>query len=128
MKKTGGYTVLGAIAFLASAGIVSWGQPDVPRLQYYWGPGVGDRPDHFVVERMLVTASGDTAVYALPDAPDTTTIVDYLWGVDSYIRVAGVDTLGRQGPWSIWSAVWSDDGLPAAPGAISQTLIMDGGQ
>ncbi len=126
MNKAGGYTILGAITFLASAGVMSWGQPETPRLRFYWGaPMGGSAVHHYVGEQMFVTQAGDTVFVPHADIPDTTLFVDYQWGVMTQLRVAGVDSVGRQGPWSIWSEPWADDGPPAAPLVVERTLVLE---
>jgi len=53
--------------------------------------------------------------YSMPAVPgDTQTFIflDAEWVYGYRARVAGVDAQGRQGPWSDWSPVHSEEGQP----------------
>jgi hypothetical protein len=125
MKKKSGYTMLGAIVFLASMGVMSWGQADTPMVAYRWtSPTTGTAVEHYTGEREIDPLDGPTYTENVPSIPDTFYSFDYEWGATIRFRVAGVDSLDRQGPWSVWSEYWTDQGVPGAPGAPIQYLDM----
>ena len=89
-------------------------------VTYEWtAPTTGEPVDHYVVQRHNgsawggeVTATGNTATLEMESG----------WRV----RVAGVDALGRQGPWSEESEAYLDAGAPGAPGKPSFVVAVLG--
>lgn len=121
-KRTG---VLAAIATLAAAGIVSFGHADEPTIRVQWtAPTTGSAVEHYVGEvQSWVTDSPDTIAFTFV-SQDTTASFTYAYGHETRCRVAGVDSLGRQGPYSGWSLIWSDHGIPGAPSIPRMELEM----
>lgn len=116
MTKTSG-SILAAVALLASYGIASFGQADLPTVRADWTqPTYGTPVEHYVGVLESWQAGGDTTRIEWATA-DTTTYMDmtYPFGYTMRVKVAGVDSLGRQGPYSLWSNEWVDQGLPGAP-------------
>jgi hypothetical protein len=116
MKRNTTCSVLAAVAVLAAAGITSWGQPDSPVINAMWtAPTTGTAVEHYVgtVESWEV-AGGDTIRLDFVTVPPAMTF-SYSYGHSMRCRVAGVDSLGRQGPYSLWSEVWIDNGPPGSP-------------
>ena len=133
-----GYTILGAISFLAAMGITAWGQPDLPKVAWQWtAPTTGSPVAHYVGEMRVVDYSpADTFYVPIDSIPICTPAddcppgaggvfeFDYQYGREVSFRVAGVDSLGRQGPWSLWADPWRDNGPPSEPGQPTSYLQM----
>ena len=84
-------TILECIARLAAAGFYQWGCPD--EQSWHWSPPAeGTPPVTYTVEVVITAISADTTfTVPLPDGVQTVEM-----------RVAGVDSLPRQGQWSDW--------------------------
>jgi len=91
----GNCTVLECVSILARNGFYQWGCPTVPdTVQFTWTyPDSGTQPALYIVR-----AEQRGEVY-------TTLVTFYITtDMDSLrVAVAGVDSLGRSGPWSEWS-------------------------
>ena len=77
------------------------------------------------VDRYILQLSEDGGpFYTVADTITTTSIVLDLENLVTYVaRVAGVDALDRQGPWSVDSDPYTADlGIPGQP---SQPIIME---
>jgi len=116
---------------LAGYGVMSYGQPNTPMVEYEWtAPTTGSQVLYYKGQRE-VTPDGGTMytvdVDSIPAAPlsaPTTFIVPYAYGSTVRFRVAGVDSLGRTSPWSQWSSQWIDQGPPGVAGTPRQTLVI----
>jgi hypothetical protein len=87
-----------------------------PNVTATWtAPTTGSPVEYYVVE---VYEGGELAFTAQP--ADTFVVFNEFVMLKEYTaRVAGVDALGRQGPWSDWSEpyMW-DEGAPGSCGVI----------
>jgi hypothetical protein len=109
--------VLAAVAVLAAAGITSWGLAE-PTVTARWSPPTYGTPvEHYVLElETWASSGGDTLITNHATAgPDTAMAFEYGYGYSMRCRVAGVDAQGRQGPFSLWSNTWTDNGPPGEP-------------
>lgn len=128
MNKTCTISVLTAVGIvLAVFGTSLFAQE--PTIQYRWNhPTTGSPVDHYTGEFQFIEANGDTlGLTTLPIPAGTDPLLafytaPYEFGKATRLRVAGIDSLDRQGPWSEWSEWWKDDGPPGKPGTIEQTL------
>lgn len=106
MKKI--LAVLAVMVFAAGA----YAQETV---NYTWtAPTTGTAVDHYVVEH-----SEDGGDWVVVEGNQTTNSYQLVaeYNVEHRIRVAGVDTQGRQGTWSVPSDPYTPDlGVPGAPG------------
>lgn len=112
MKKT--FCAITIILALVFAGVVN-GQT-LPEVTYQWTePTTGSFAETYVVEY-----TDDGVNWEQLAIVDTTqiTIRDIFANHNTYqIRVAGVDALGRQGPFSVPSIPYTVDfGVPGIPG------------
>jgi hypothetical protein len=84
-------------------------------VTYTWtAPTTGSTVDHYVVQH---SASGGTWVTVNDNLHATTYVLAAAYDVEHSIRVAGVDALGRQGPWSLSSEPYTPTlGAPGQPG------------
>jgi hypothetical protein len=117
-KQASGMSVLVAIGVLAAAGITSWGHAQTPTINVHWGvPTTGTPVEHYVgeVQSWPAGMSNPDMVTFEFTSPDTTASFTYAYGYSTRCRVAGVDSLDRQGGWSLWSDIWTDHGVPGAP-------------
>jgi hypothetical protein len=90
------------------------------QVRYEWtAPTTGSAVDHYVVEVYDGAAWGGEAT-----TTETSAVVEMENGWT--VRVAGVDSYGRQGPWSEPSDPFADDGAPGAPGKPSMVTIVLG--
>lgn len=106
--------LLGLMLIATSA----FGQATEPAVQYTWtAPTTGSPVDHYVVQ---YTNDGgatwiDVGVSVTAETYTFLNVFEYL--VTYQVRVAGVDALGRQGPWSVPSDPYMpDQGVPGEPG------------
>jgi len=123
--------LLTLIVAILAYGVTSFGQE--PRVQYRWGPPTtGSEVVVYTGELQIVTAPGDTNTVPYPDIPVgdnpgfSFMTISYQYGRSMRFRVAGIDDMGRQGPWSIYAPWWVDNGPPGQPGAPLQTLQIGG--
>lgn len=83
-----------------------------PNLVYRWdAPADGSPVAHYVGE---LEVNGEVTV--LEYIPDQEVVTPWPDRGTLRLRVAGVDSLGRQGDWSEWSVLFVDPGAPGAPG------------
>lgn len=113
-------SVMVAVGVLAAAGITSWGNPTEPVINYHWAAPVSGT----AVASYSLQAEVDGVVTDWPEPiiGEAFTWPAYPYGQTLRVRVAGVDSLGRQGPWSEWSDGWIDNGPPGEAGQPQQTL------
>ena len=72
-------------------------------------PTYGTAVHHYVVQVMTRTNPPDTTIYPEPGTDLITEEyfdLELTFGIEYKARVAGVDELGRQGPWSSWTTPW----------------------
>ena len=86
-------TVLECVSSLAAQGFTRWGCNSTEANVTWTPPDSGSAVVYYVLEmRVLGIAAAPPQIVALPTWADTT-----------WVRCAGVDSLGRQGPFSEWS-------------------------
>lgn len=86
-------------------------------VNYTWtAPTTGSPVVHYVVQ---ISNDGQTWETQPAFAYTEEWILEVNYGVPYYLRVAGVDGLGRQGVWSNASDVLTDHGPPGIPGTPS---------
>ena len=116
-------TTLEHVSALASAGFDM--QADSPAIMWHWThPTTGSQVVEYIAEWWVDgsvstipgIAVGDTT-YAYWEAP-------YTVGQTQKLRVKGKDAQDREGPWSLWSDPWTDQGPPGATSVPLGTLIM----
>lgn len=122
MTKTQSISLITALAVIAGYGITSWGQ--TPEVQYHWTEPTTGSPVAFYRGELTLVRE-DTTRTSITPIFETTYSLEYQWGTHIQFRVAAVDSQGRQGPWSVPSAWWVDDGPPGAPGPVQQTLVLE---
>ena len=90
------------------------GNAQVPETTYQWTPPTIGTP---VVEYVVELNTDDAGWVQIGRTPDTTfTFNDFEFGKLYEVRVAGVDSLDRQGPFSVSSDPYVPDmGLPGQP-------------
>jgi hypothetical protein len=100
------------LAFLAFVPDVS--AQSIEEVSYAWGsPETGSPVHHYIVEHSV--NGGPFAQIATASTGDYTLIATV--GDTHQIRVAGVDALGRQGPFSVPSEPYAPElGPPGQPG------------
>lgn len=123
--------LLTLVAALAGYGIMSYGQPSTPMVEYEWtAPTTGAPAVYYHGQREVTPEGGTLYVVDIDSIPAanlsaaTNFIAPYQFGSTVRFRVAGVDSLGRQGVWSQWSVAWVDQGAPGVPGTPRQTLVI----
>ncbi len=84
-------------------------------VTYTWtAPTSGSTVHHYVVQH---SADGGAWSTVSDNLQATTYILTATYDVEHSIRVAGVDALGRQGPWSVASEPYTPTlGAPGQPG------------
>jgi len=94
-------------------------QTQIQATATWTAPTEGSPVDHYVVE-----LSVDGGEYINAGMTPTTSITLNLDVLQEYVvRVAGVDALDRQGPWSLPSEPYvPDPGAPTAPGQPTITV------
>ena len=124
-------TVLGSVQYLASEGILEWGTASVPGARFYWThPTTGTKVVSYNMEIEIVSVTDDTARAFFIGLTE----MDSLYGYGSFpyptageqlrARVAGVDSLDRIGPASLYSDWFGDNGPPGIAGKPSVYLQM----
>ena len=103
-------TIVGMILIMALAGSAL---ADI-NVRYDWtAPVTGSEAVQYQVQ--TIRAGEDWTAYAL--TATNSILIAVPDGIkDFQTRVAGIDLLGRQGPWSAPSDPYSDDGPPGMPG------------
>lgn len=111
MKNTQKLILIATVLLVVAAGAVQAQES----VSYTWtAPTTGSAVDHYVVQH-----STDGGAWVTVD--DAVTTLSYTlsaaYDVEHRIRVAGVDALDRQGPWSAASDPYSPTlGAPGQPG------------
>ena len=84
-------------------------------VTYTWtAPTTGSAVHHYVVQH---ASNGGTWTTVSDNLQATTYILAAAYDVEHAIRVAGVDAIGRQGPWSLPSEPYTPSlGAPGQPG------------
>ena len=84
-------------------------------VTYTWtAPTTGSTVDHYVVQH---SADGGAWTTVSDNLHAITYVLAAAYDVEHSIRVAGVDALGRQGPWSLSSEPYTPTlGAPGQPG------------
>ena len=128
-------TILEAVYTFAQAGITSFGHADVPMVEWYWThPTDGSAVVKYTMEMQNVPAPGDTNTLTYPGLDNMDEFYGYastpypVFGEQQRIRVKGIDADDREGPWSIWSNWFGDDGPPTQPGQPEGHMVMETGQ
>ena len=102
-------------------------EPNEPNIGWHWlHATTGTDPIKFEVEWDVGGAVSFIDSVAVSDTTFSEVELPYTWGTYQLVRVRGVDTAGRTGPWSIWSQRWEDAGPPGAPGQPQGYLKMVG--
>ena len=111
MKSNLKLTLIAATLIIAFAGAAQAQES----VAYNWtAPTTGSPVDHYVVQH-----STDGGAWVTVDDNVTTLsfTLSAAYDVEHRIRVAGVDALGRQGPWSTASDPYTPSlGAPGQPG------------
>jgi hypothetical protein len=114
-------TILKIVIVAAMAALVLPGAAlaqDVMSTSYQWNaPSTGSTVVHYVVQHL--EGGGDWVTVGNTDTNSYT--LDLSVGVAHTIRVAGVDSEGRQGPWSVPSDPYMPD--PGAPGQPGKPIL-----
>lgn len=120
--------LLTLVAMLAGYGIKSWGQN--PGIEYRWTPPTsGSTVVEYRGYLTMWNADGDTVRTTIEHIPATATDgyvyhrLSYQYGWTVTFAVAGIDANTREGPRSVASTPWRDDGPPGQPGPVEQTLV-----
>lgn len=114
MKKI--LSVISLVILMFALPLISNAQTTVPSVTYQWTTPAGGSPVvQYVVE---VRVDGGDWVEYLTTSNETVTFVNTLEYLKTYeVRVAGVDALDRQGPFSVPSDPYTPDlGVPGQPG------------
>ncbi len=84
-------------------------------VTYTWtAPTTGSTVHHYVVQH---SADGGAWSTVSDNLQATTYILTASYDVEHSVRVAGVDAIGRQGPWSLSSEPYTPTlGAPGQPG------------
>lgn len=91
-----------------------FGQSETYNLEYTWTPPTeGSAVVYYIVEVVL---DGQTITAQTVDSNHIFTYEGYTPGESIKVRVAGVDAMGRQGPFSLYSDDYRDAGAPGACG------------
>jgi len=110
-----GQRVLLLAVLIASGLLVAGTALAQESVTYTWtAPTTGSTVHHYVVQH---SADGAAWTTVSDNLQATTYILTAAYDVEHSIRVAGVDALGRQGPWSVSSEPYTPTlGAPGQPG------------
>lgn len=118
-----GPTILGSVQYLASEDILEWGTASTPTVEWWWlHPTTGSPVETYTMQFISVSQEGDTTFAQIPGLAEMDSLYGYgstpypMEGQRQQVRVAGVDSLDRQGVFSVWSAPFGDDGPPGETG------------
>lgn len=101
-----------ALLALAAFGSSAWAQEEVT---YTWtAPTTGSSVDHYVIQHSV---DGGPFVTVDANVASNTYLITLTYESEHAVRVAGVDTQGRQGAWSVASDPYTPTlGAPGQPG------------
>ena len=125
-------TVMQATHTFAAHGIFSFGQADVPVVEWYWThPTSGTPVVYYTLEMQLISSPGDTVTVIFPNLVNMDAEYGYastpypVFGEHQRVKVRGCDAEDRSGPWSPWSNWFGDDGPPGVTGQPQGHLVME---
>lgn len=88
-------------------------------ITWTWTPPTYGSPAVSYVFQVSV----DGAPFQTVATPATNQVTVAMETGTSIARVAGVDMFGRQGPWSLESEAFTDNGPPGAPGVPGWSIV-----
>ena len=99
--------------------------PEVEVLAYWPAPTTGSPVELYHIESNTTPIGGEPEGWELAGVSvDTFHTLPRLVG-DTVYRVAGMDALGRLGPWSESSDPFHDDGPPGQAGKVKVTAVVE---
>ena len=91
----------------------------IETVPYSWDkPTYGTPVIYYILEREKTLGDKVVEVKEFRDIPEESFPVEMEFGFTYRVRVAGVDEVGRQGPWSDWSDV--DFPNEQVPGSLAE--------
>jgi hypothetical protein len=106
--------ILFAAIMLLTLTSVAFAQTTATVRASWTAPTDGSPVDHYILQ---VSTNGGAFVTEQDNIQTTTTTLELTYMNIYVVRVAGVDGMGRQGPWSAPSDEYMPDlGIPTAPG------------
>lgn len=105
------------LALIATLATFLVAQPGLQVTWHWTAPTTGSKAVKYVGEYQL-----NNTVQTIYNIPTTSLTTPYPEGGSARLRVAGVDSLGRQGSWSAWSNLLTDPGLTGPPGTPTWSI------